>query len=257
MSALLSSVFIASILGSLHCAGMCGPFAWMAAISGSGVRKSPGPALAGYHGSRLVLYACLGGMAGAFGLLVDWGSTTAGWQRGAAWLGGSSMILFALLRLIGGHRWLAGSKALGWLLGPLSRWMAQTKSMTGWRRGALIGGVSGLMPCGWLYAFVLAAGATGSPWKGTVLMIVFWFGSVPILGLVASGMGSLSRPLAARAPALMACAVFLIGIFTLSTRGSINGCSQASPARIDDPEGYVRSIDQEALPCCRPEGAQK
>jgi uncharacterized protein len=53
------TVFIASILGSLHCAGMCGPIQTLVA---SNTKTS-----ITYHFGRLISYATLGAIAGKFG----------------------------------------------------------------------------------------------------------------------------------------------------------------------------------------------
>src|SRR5690606_18807129 len=48
-------------------------------------------------------------------------------------------------------------------------------------RAALLGVSTGLLPCGWLYAFALSAAATGSARDGALVMAAFWLGSVPAL----------------------------------------------------------------------------
>ncbi len=250
MIALLLTVFVASILGSLHCAGMCGPFAWLAASNESGLRKSQWPALAGYHGSRLILYSILGVIAGTVGFMVDLGSTAAGIQRGAAWLGGISMIVYALMRLAGSNRRLVGGSFVSRITSPLTKWLALARSMKGWQRAALIGAVSSLMPCGWLYAFVLAAAGTGSPLWGAALMVAFWVGTVPILVMVVLGMGHVAEPIAARVPVMVAIAVLSIGFYTVTMRSTIDLSGRVPAVAIQKSADYVRGIDQEKLPCC-------
>jgi sulfite exporter TauE/SafE len=257
MITLLTTVFVASIVGSLHCAGMCGPFAWLAAANTSVARKSAWPALAGYHGSRLILYSTLGMVAGSLGYMLDLGGASAGIQRGAAWLGGIGMIIYGLLRLIGGNRWFVGSSLITQMTAPLTRWLAESKNLRGWRRAALIGGVSSLMPCGWLYAFVLAATGTGSPLLGSGLMIAFWLGTVPILSTIVLGMGRIAQPIAARAPVVLAVAVLLLGFYTVTTRGAIDLAGQHTAGPIRDSVEFVRGIEQEKLPCCCDEAERK
>lgn len=250
MSGLLWAVLGASFLGSLHCAGMCGPFAWLASSAEPDKRRSPWPALGAYHGSRLVLYSSLGVLAGGVGFLVDLGGAAAGLQRGAALLGGSTLIVYAILRLFSGQRWLVGGWIANRISNPLTGWLAQARLIRGWQRAALIGVVSSLMPCGWLYAFVLAAAATGDPLTGAALMTTFWLGTVPTLALLVFGMGRIARPIAARVPAILAVAALLIGVYTVATRNRLDLSGQASAISLSEAASYVRSIEQEKLPCC-------
>lgn len=50
-------------------------------------------------------------------------------------------------------------------------------------RAAATGLFTTLLPCGWLYAFVVTAAGTGSgtPLHGAALMAVFWLGTLPMM----------------------------------------------------------------------------
>ena len=41
--------------------------------------------------------------------------------------------------------------------------------------------MNGLLPCGWVYVFMLGSVATKDPLYGTILLAVFWLGTVPAL----------------------------------------------------------------------------
>jgi hypothetical protein len=56
-----------------------------------------------------------------------------------------------------------------------------TKERNNPAAAALIGLCSTLLPCGFLYAFVLAAGATADPIRAMTLMSGFWLGTLPAL----------------------------------------------------------------------------
>lgn len=65
-----AAAFLAGLVTSLHCVGMCGPLAcsWAVARSNSFVRDT-----AIYHAARLFAYALVGALAGALGTLpVEW-----------------------------------------------------------------------------------------------------------------------------------------------------------------------------------------
>ena len=104
MTAILAAVLAASLVGSLHCAGMCGPF--LAFVVGAGPSAAGGPSAlrlqVAYHAARGLGYALLGAAAGSASRVsvrraaVPCRSTSAG-GRSSDWptrmLAGSSMRL--------------------------------------------------------------------------------------------------------------------------------------------------------------------
>jgi sulfite exporter TauE/SafE len=44
----------------------------------------------------------------------------------------------------------------------------------------LTGMVSGFLPCGWLYGFVIAAASFADPIKSPLVLLFFWLGTIPI-----------------------------------------------------------------------------
>ena len=82
MIALIGAIFLASVLGSFHCAGMCGAFLAVASGAPGGRAKRQVLLQGAYHAGRLVSYTALGAAAGAAGGLVDLGGTLA--SRGEA-----------------------------------------------------------------------------------------------------------------------------------------------------------------------------
>ena len=74
------AILTASLLGSLHCVGMCGGFATLAGAREDGGQGS-GPVFA-YHGARVAAYILLGAIAGALGAEVCGGAC---WAVGGEW----------------------------------------------------------------------------------------------------------------------------------------------------------------------------
>ena len=69
---LITSVFVASLLGSLHCAGMCGAFvAFAVGIDDPDAARKRARLHAAYNLGRLVTYSVLGAIAGAIGGALD------------------------------------------------------------------------------------------------------------------------------------------------------------------------------------------
>jgi sulfite exporter TauE/SafE len=260
MTLLLWGVFVASLVGSLHCAGMCGPLvAFCSAGRGSGVVSQ-----GAYHGARLVGYLVLGLLAGAVGAAVDLGGEAAGFARTAAVLAGLVMIASGLMTFLGPRLavWRArrGGPAASTARrpGPLTRVVTsltgRAKSLDSFGRSLAIGGLSAFLPCGWLYAFAAAAAGTGSPLGGALVMAAFWAGTVPILFGLGLGVGSLLGPRRRRAPALISAALVTLGLFTVLGRWSV-----PSFAETLGPEAGQRALAgelaDEELPCCSGESA--
>jgi len=219
MTTLLTTVFVASLLGSLHCVGMCGGFvAFYSGADGSdGSRRllSHGA----YSGGRLVAYSILGLAAGAIGAALDLAGSMAGVQRIAAVVAGVVMILwgiFALLQIGGVKIFKHGSGS------AISKWLRRGISMVGQRppvvRAATVGLLSGILPCGWLWAFVVTAAGTGSALGGVAVMAVFWAGTVPILLALGLGAQVLSIPLRRHIPAITAVILVALGLYAIIGR---------------------------------------
>ena len=219
MIALLTTVFIASLLGSLHCVGMCGPFvAFYSGADGSrGFCRLLSHSV--YSGGRLLSYVVLGLAAGAVGAALDLAGSLAGLQRIAAVAAGVVMVgwgVLALLR-IGGAR-LFRHTGNGRLASFVRRGFGFVGAKPPLVRAAAVGLLSGLLPCGWLWAFLVTAAGTGSAVGGAAVMTVFWAGTVPALLAVGFGAQLLSAPLRRHVPAMTAVLLVALGVFAIVSR---------------------------------------
>lgn len=248
MAALLTTVFLASLLGSLHCVGMCGGFvAFYSGTDGSGGSRrllSHGA----YSGGRLVAYSILGLLAGTIGAALDLAGSMAGVQRIAAMVAGVVMILwgiFALLQIGGVKVFKHGSGS------SISNWLRRGISMVGQRppvvRAATVGLLSGILPCGWLWAFVVTAAGTGSALGGVAVMAVFWAGTVPILLALGLGAQVLSIPMRRHIPAVTAVILVALGLFAIIGRPST--VVAAVEKHQHTAQGSVPS-SEDPPPCC-------
>ncbi len=276
MSVLLTTVFLASLLGSLHCVGMCGPFALLAG-TGDGRSFRSAPTFA-YSFGRLISYTTVGVLFGSLGLALNQSLSFSSWQQTATMVAGALMVLVGSIAL---------ARQVGWqvklprVAGPLERALGGVirfgKKLSPIRRAALIGLTSSLMPCGWLYVFALAAAGTASPMWGGLVMAVFWSGTVPIMVALGLGWGRLSGAFQAKVPLTMAVLVILVGVFTLANRSPIDlGTMVAGEHRAAVPEeqdrialganrpatlvmptttaeaiDQIQSLDHSQLPCCQ------
>jgi len=219
MIALLSSLFIAALLGSPHCAGMCGGF--VAFYSGQeGGRRLL--AHAAYNGGRLLSYSLLGVVAGVLGAGVERMGAAAGTSRAAAIVAGLLMVLWgaATIAVQFGARLpkvpgVPGGGAAG-LRRVIAAALRAVHAQPPAARALVIGLLSTLLPCGFLYVFVAAAGATASPMWGGLVMAAFWAGTVPIMVGVGLAAQSLLGPLARRLPVVTAAALVVLGLLTMA-----------------------------------------
>ena len=272
MTALVASVFLASLIGGLHCVGMCG------GLMAFAIRPAPGAAPAGgilrrafggqgaYHGGRLVSYATLGAVAGAVGSLLNLGGALVGLSRVAMVVAAVLMIGFGLSLLLStlASRPLAALKCGGLVAEPLARLASRVQlrafRLPAARRALLIGLATPLLPCGWLYAFAATAAGTGSVLSGAIVMAVFWSGTLPAMAGLGVGLRALFGTAGRRLPLVTSSLLIGVGLWTLWSRA---GLDPRALARAVTPESHAAHADESAAmltgvpdpdelpPCCR------
>src|SRR6185295_3680515 len=97
---LIFTILAASLLGSLHCVGMCGAFLAIAVGDGNSSPGRHARLQAAYHLGRLMTYVTLGAAAGMAGKLLDVGSALAGIKPVAAALAGAVILSFGIISLL-------------------------------------------------------------------------------------------------------------------------------------------------------------
>jgi sulfite exporter TauE/SafE len=221
----------AGLFGSAHCIGMCGGLIAVASDGTSSARERVS-VQAGYQVARLLSYVTLGIVAGTLGSALDLAGQAAGLGKAAAIVAGVTMSAWgawALLEALGvRHRLTLPQLRL--LPASLGVWLGRQHARPPLVRAALLGGASALLPCGFLYAFALAAAATGTPLGGALVMGALWVGNLPALvgfGFLLSGaMTRLRRHI----PVLSASTVLLLGLFTLNSRVNLPAFALAAVA---------------------------
>jgi uncharacterized protein len=267
MTALFWGVFTASLFGSTHCAGMCGAFVALAVGSvdlriegrsqptGGDARRAM--LIAAYNLGRLVTYCTLGTLAGLIGSAVDLGGSVVGVQRGAAMLAGLLMIAFgvvAILRLRGVR--VAQMPMPRGVQRIVAAGHARAAGLSPVARASVIGLLTTLLPCGWLWAFVVTAAGTASPTLGALCMAVFWLGTLPLMVSLGAGIGMLTGRLRRHLPMVTSIALVAIGAYTALGRltlPALGGITRADESR----DALTRVNDlgtgAELPPCCRGE----
>lgn len=210
----VAGVLFASLLGSVHCAAMCGAFTCLYRPA-SPQRAWRGHAA--YNAGRLVSYVALGAVAGTLGGRVNQLARVSGVVMPAAALAGILMILWAAGTIAAtfGVR-LPVTLAPQWARRVLGRALLAARDFSAPARAGMLGLLTTLLPCGWLYTFVVVAGSTGGALPGAAVMVAFWAGTVPMMAGVATAAGRLLGPMQRRMPLVSALVVLALGFLSLA-----------------------------------------
>jgi uncharacterized protein len=263
---LIGAVVTASVLGSMHCVGMCGPLALWASGAGDGSsRLALNSSL--YHAGRMFTYAIVGLLAGLVGQLTDFGGEILGVQLAAARVVGVIMVVMGVFQVIkwwslrrGSSRWFAVKSSKPAKQSLVSKWLVSLRpkvfSLKPPARALATGLLTALLPCGWLYLFALFAAGTGSWLSGSVVMLAFWLGSVPALVAVVMSTKLLTGRLRQFVPVGVALMMIVAGGITMAGRGFANLHSLAEIPVPQQEKATATSLDQlvkTPLPCCEVE----
>ncbi|NRD19700.1 sulfite exporter TauE/SafE family protein [Winogradskyella eckloniae] len=172
---MLVSGLILGLLGSLHCVGMCGPIAFMLPVDRSNSFKKVSQ-IGIYHFGRLLAYSLIGLVFGILGKSFY----LFGVQQQLSIVIGLLMIVIVLLP----HKTISKYN----LSKPLYKLISKVKSSLGKalkKKTAdtflTIGFLNGFLPCGLVYMAVFGAVATGSLLEGSLYMVLFGFGTIPLM----------------------------------------------------------------------------
>ena len=215
--AVATALFGVGLVGSFaHCAPMCGPFVLMQLAEparGFTIRRLTAGALPGYQFGRLTTYVALGAVLGGLGGALDALGRFHGLIAVLLLLAALSFVLQAVKLVLPGQAMRAFPGLGGWLARPLARLLRPDRRIA--LGGYPLGLVLGLLPCGFLYAALLAAAATGTAIAGAVAMAGFALGTAPALacvGLLGVGGAARWRGFAAR----LAAPLFLVNALLLA-----------------------------------------
>lgn len=254
MTGLFTAVFVASLLGSMHCAGMCGVFVAFAVGGGTPGHTRRWHLNAAYQLGRLTTYALLGGICGGIGGVINLGGSLVGLQRTATVLAGVAIVIFGLIGLARAMGYKIGAKSLP---APVQRTvngaMKLAMVLPPLQRALTIGLLTTLLPCGWLWAFAAVAAGTADPLYGALAMAVFWAGTVPILAGLGAGVASLTGVLKPRLASIMSIVIVAVGLLTIFNRLEMPAMAQQppapSPGAVDSPAELI----PDTPPCCPPD----
>lgn len=241
----LPLVFCAGILGSSHCLGMCGAISVAMSAGTTSVRQSIARQVT-WSAGRCVTYSFLGITAATLGRQLTMGGSSAVlWQAGLAITAGVLMVV-------------QGLHAAGRLSLPTSLRLKGVCPATGMLKAFLQGGsvsavfvaglITGFLPCGLVYSFLLLAAASGDVLTGALIMVCFGAGTVPVMVVTGTGLSLLQWSVRRRMLRSAAWCVVLAGVLTTG-RGfaaamltTDDGAAAACPLCVDDrPPGAAPS----------------
>lgn len=207
----LPMVFVAGLLGSAHCLGMCGPFALAV---GSGTRSWGTNLLRQcvYTAGRVFTYGVLGAFAGFGGAALARRSPAL--VNAAAVLAVLAGVLLLYQGLIAaGVMRRRSSGTLPCLATSFFATFLRARDGTGI---FLAGLFTGFLPCGLVYGFLALAASTGNLFAGAALMVAFGLGTAPVMMATGCGGSFISPTARLRLYRLAAWCVVLTGLLTVA-----------------------------------------
>lgn len=189
---------------------MCGGFTSLAANS----QKSFYSQIL-YHCGRLLTYLSLGYLAGSIGSQIDKIGSEYGLIHFATIITATLLILSGLMGIIRGYvvtiQFLPHRVSA--LLQPIIKFFIKRPMIMPF----VLGISTTLLPCGWLYTYLIIAAGTGSSINATLVMAFFWAGTLPLL-LVTGAVSTLATtPLKKYAPLIASLLMMFAGGYSLFT----------------------------------------
>ena len=203
---------LGGFLGSSHCIGMCGGFAAVIGLRTGSMLGNLRAQLI-YSAGRIMSYVTLGAIAGFAGERI--GRSLPSYINVPAVLcliAGVFLVREGLLATGLFRQQITGQSTTGCLLAPLFSTILKTP---GARNTFAAGVVTGLLPCGLVYAFVSLAASSGDLLQGMSTMLAFGLGTVPLMVVTGCSAALLSWAARQRLWQLAAWSVIATGLLTM------------------------------------------
>lgn len=217
-----SAALMMGLVGSLHCAGMCGPLVLALPDAGPGTLRGILGGMS-YASGKLLTYTLMGLVAGFIGS----GVAMAGYQQVLSVAVGALLLIAILL-----PKWMTG-----WLFSTPGhgRWYGYFSKAFGAlvrRRSAgslaALGGINGLLPCGLVFVALGAAMATADPLDSALYMAFFGVGTAPMLVGIYSARHLVAPAVRQKAVKFVPLALAIVAVLIMA-RGLSLGIPYVSP----------------------------
>jgi sulfite exporter TauE/SafE len=250
---ILLSALVLGIMGSFHCAGMCGPIAIALPLHGNTVlQKIFGGTL--YNLGRTITYGIMGAI---FGLLGQ-GISMIGFQQTISVIMGAIMIISVLFPALFKNQYRL-DKSWFSFVGKLKKSIGQMFSIRSFSSLFFIGLLNGLLPCGLVYMAIAGAIGTGSAVQGTLYMILFGLGTIPMLLTISVAGNMMGLALRNRINKLIPVLVVVVGLLFM-LRGLDLGIPYLSPKKQMIEKKFENNLsgkdtivvtEKQLPPCCQ------
>jgi sulfite exporter TauE/SafE len=214
------------LLGSFHCIGMCGPIAFMLPIDRQNKTKGFFQ-IVSYHLGRLFSYSLIGLLFGFLGKSFYF----FGFQQQLSIIVGVSMILVVVFPTFFSK--VNFSKSIAKVISKVKNALGKELKKKRNDTFLTIGFLNGFLPCGLVYMAVFGALATTNAFLGSLYMLIFGLGTIPLMTAVVYlgnfTKGSLRKNIQKMIPIV----VVIIGVLFI-LRGLGLGIPYISPAPVVD-----------------------
>ena len=224
---MLFSAFVLGLLGSFHCIGMCGPIAFMLPVDRTNALKKVSQ-ITIYHAGRLLSYSIIGLIFGLIGRSLY----IFGFQQQLSIAIGVLMIIIVLIpqSLFNKYNF---SKPIYNLISKVKSALGSALKKKTLDTFLTIGFLNGFLPCGLVYMALFAAIASGNALNGSLYMLVFGLGTVPLMTTAIYFGHFLKGSIRQKIQKIIPVFVIIIGILFI-LRGLGLGIPYISPAPIND-----------------------
>lgn len=232
------SALLVGLVGSLHCAGMCGPIAiaiplnnktWLSRISGTLL----------YNVGRTLTYAILGAIFGLAGL----GLALGGLQQWVSIALGALMILSVLIPKVGalGRNLTSFS---GLVTSRIKKLFGRFFRIRSYSSLFILGILNGFLPCGLVYIALAGALLMSQVYEGALYMVFFGLGTIPMMMALSLAGNLISSKFRAKLSKVIPYFIILLGLVFI-LRGLNLGIPYLSPK-------MEKSDTGSTIECCEP-----
>jgi uncharacterized protein len=174
-TSLYISALSLGLLGSFHCAGMCGPLALMLPTDDSSNASILKTRIL-YNAGRVFSYISIGLIFGFLGLAI----ALQGFQKELSVFTGA-IILISIVLSSGKNNKLKSLNFTSFYSNAIRKTLKKLFSKKSPISLFFIGVLNGFLPCGFVYLAVAGAASTGSVKNGMMYMLLFGLGTFPMM----------------------------------------------------------------------------